>query len=71
MRWIASEDDTACDLRWAAFERIAAGIFGTERRIYFETGTYEAYEQGSSGASGRDAGQRKGEETGTRTTRQR
>lgn len=33
MRWVASEDDTLWDLRWTAFERTAAGMLGTERRI--------------------------------------
>jgi hypothetical protein len=33
MRWIASEDDKLWDLRWAALERIAGGMFGTESRI--------------------------------------
>jgi hypothetical protein len=64
MRWIASEDGTIWDLRWAAFERTAAGIFGIERRIYLKS-PYEAYERGY-GASGRNAGQRTGEDRDTR-----
>lgn len=34
MRWTASDDDTLGAFRWEAVERMAGGIFGTERRIY-------------------------------------